>query len=372
MSIEVLLDQEVHVCYGQIYVESRIAQLHGDMADSFRGQANGLCGAGVPGSLFLITGTHTGRVGFTIELHRQEPPLDDRWEEAVEVSFTADGNGLGLAEWGGGGWYSLDIPDGDYRVRYWARGMAAGHQGGVPEEGEPPWDSYLLQLWPAAPAADRVVRETTAQAAYWHRWAGSLPPPPTPEELAEKAREECLEQERREAEWRAAADRQRWGDRVPNGRLRQVKGNVRGMERLDMELVFAVAEADDQTQRAVARWAAERAYAAAGLTGLPWVAPALAALRDGRPLPPPFDNLNAVWPYLDAVPITTVRSYDGRHEHVSQQHAAVPALFGAVEPDSLQAALDAQFAAAVTYGDGFRTLLAELRNAFPQLGSGSN
>lgn len=370
MPVEVLLDREVHVSYGQIYVVGRGDHSTGELADWFRGQGNGLCGASLPGGLFLITGTHTGRVAFAIELHRHEPPLDDGWEEAVEVSFTVEGDGLGLAEWGGGGWYPLGVPDGDYRVRYCARGMAEGHQGGVPADGEPPWDSYLLQLWPAPPTADRVVRQTTAQAAYWHRWAASLPPPPpppTPEEVAEEARRMRLEQDRREAQWRAAADRRRWGDRVPNDRLRQVKGNVRGMERLDVELVFALAEADDRTQRAVARWAAEKAYAAAGLTDLSWTAPALTALRDGRPLPPPFDDLGTVWRHLDGVRMTTVRSYDGRHEHVSQQHAALPALFGAAEPDSLQAALDALFAAAVTHGDSFPALLAEVRKAFPKL-----
>ncbi|MER7460680.1 hypothetical protein [Micromonospora sp. NPDC126480] len=366
MPVEVLLDHEVWVHYGQIYLLSR-GDDHstGEMADWFRRQVNGLCGASLPGGLFLITGTHTGRVAFTIELHRHEPPLDGGWEEAVEVPFTAHGD-VSLEEWGGRG-HPLDVPAGDYRVRYCARGMAEGHQGGMPADGEPPWDSYLLQLWPAPPTADRVVRQTTAQAAYWHRWAVALPPPPTPEEVAEKARQRVLEQQRREAQLRAAADRRRWGDRVPNDRLRHVQGNVRGMEKLDLELVFALAEADERRQRAVARWAAGKAYAAAGLADLPWTAPALAALRDGRPLPPPFDDLIGVWPYLDTVPITTVRSYDGRHEHVSQQHAAVPALFAAAEPDSLQAALDALFAAAVTHGDGFPALLADVRTAFPQL-----
>ncbi|GAB4051063.1 hypothetical protein [Catellatospora paridis] len=372
MPADVQLHQEVHVCYGQIYVESRNARLDGDLSHSFRGQVNGLCGAAIPGTLFLMTGTHTGRVGFTVALHRREPPPpDESWEDAVEASFRTDGTELGLAEWGGAGWYPLHLPDGDYRVRYCGRGMAQGQQGGMPQDGEPPHDSYLLQFWPAPPAADRVLRETTAQAAYWHEHARSLPPPPTPDELAEKARLERLEQERRQADRRAAADRRRWGDRVPNDRLRRVQGNVLGMEKLDLELVFAVAEADTRTQRAVARWAAEKAYATAGLSELPWVVPALAALRDGRPLPPPFDDPLALWPRLNGMPITTVRSYDGRHEHVSQQHMAVPALLGAMEPDSLQAALDALFAAAVTHGDGYRALLADARKAFPQLRTGA-
>ena len=37
-----------------------------------------------------------------------------------------------------------------------------------------PIDTYQLDLWPAAPAADRVVKQTSEVAAYWHGWAKSL------------------------------------------------------------------------------------------------------------------------------------------------------------------------------------------------------
>ena len=112
------------------------------------------------------------------------------------------------------------------------------------------------------------------------------------------------------------ADPHRWGERSPNDRLRHVGGNVQGMEQIDLPLVFDLSEARDVTLRSIAVWAAERAYEAAGLMDLPWTAPALSALREGRPLPPPFDDPAAVWPHLDTVPITTVRSYDGRHDRV--------------------------------------------------------
>jgi hypothetical protein len=370
MPVEVLLDHEVGVSYGQIYVESDLDQIDSSMEEFFRGQANGLCGAVDAGTMFLMTGRHTGRVGFTVERYVVAPELDDGWEDAVEVSFATASEQVGLAEWGGGQWYPLDLGKGEYRVRYCARGMDEARRGGGGLDGEPPLDRYLLQFWPAPPAPDRVLRQTSRSAGYWHDWARALPPPPTEAELAERARLERVAQERRQAEYRAAADRRRWGARLPNDRLREVRGNVAGMEKLDLALVFALAEADDATHRSVARWAVRRAYAAAGLVDLPWVVPALTALDNGEPLPAPFDDFTAVWAYLDdRVPITTVRSYDGRHEQVSQQHAAVPALFGAAEPDSLQSALDALFAAAVTYGDGYPRLFAELRATFPQLKS---
>jgi hypothetical protein len=366
MTAGVLLAQDVWVAYGQIYLVSSTDEAGSTMEDAFRGQSNGICGAAVPGGLFLMTGTHTGRVGFTVELHHREPPLDNRWQEAVEVSFTAGGGDVGLAEWGGQGWHPLSIPAGDYRVRYCALGMDDGHQGGGPEDGQPPHDHYLLQLWPAGPGTDRVVRQTTELAAYWRLWARDLPPAPTPQEIAEVTRQHRLAQQAQEAAWQADADRHRWGNRAPNDRLRHVGGNVRAMEQLDLPLVFDLSETSDATLRTLALWAAERAYEAAGLTALPWAAPALAALRQGRPLPPPFDDPGAPWPHLDTTPITTVRSYDGRHERISQQHAAVPALLGAAEPDALQAALDALFAAVVTYGDRYPNLLAALKKEFPE------
>ena len=165
-----------------------------------------------------------------------------------------------------------------------------------------------------------------------------------------------------------AQDAHRWGQRSPNDRLRHVGGNVQGMEQIDLPLVFDLSETADATLRSIAVWTAERAYEAAGLTHLPWTAPALAALREGRPLPPPFDNPASVWPHVDTVPITTVRTFDGRHDGVSQQHAAAPALLSAAEPDALQAALDTLYLAVVTYGDRYRDLLAALRATFRQLG----
>ncbi|RLV04650.1 hypothetical protein CTZ27_10955 [Streptomyces griseocarneus] len=113
------VDGEVAVDYGQIYVVS------GDpawsdlgLAEAFAGQTAGLCGAAIPGTLWLTTGLHTGDVGFTVEVHDEAPSLD----------------------------------------------------------------RYLLQFWPAPPEPDRVLKQTASTAAYWHGFARDQSPPPTPEE----------------------------------------------------------------------------------------------------------------------------------------------------------------------------------------------
>src|SRR5262245_38211876 len=102
------------------------------MFHAFRGQTNGLCGVAVRGALWLITGLHSGRVGFTVDVLDAAPPIDDAWEEIVEVSFSVPGEDealehdgkeiiyrdVYLAEWAGGGSYRIPILPGTYRVRY--------------------------------------------------------------------------------------------------------------------------------------------------------------------------------------------------------------------------------------------------------------
>lgn len=75
---------EVHVHCGQIYVESDPNGTIPDLSEAFAGQSGGLCGAAVPGVLWLITGLHTGNVGFLVEVHNEDPPPDPVWED-VEV-----------------------------------------------------------------------------------------------------------------------------------------------------------------------------------------------------------------------------------------------------------------------------------------------
>ncbi|WP_290058980.1 hypothetical protein [Amycolatopsis solani] len=155
---------DVHVHYGQIYVHSAGGEpFEGDLHACFAGQRNGLCGAAVAGTLFLLTGRHTGEVEFTAEVHETAPP-DAGGEDVVEASFRAAGPAR-LVTWAGEEWWDLELPPGDYRVRYSATGM---------DDGDGP-ESSLLQFWPAPPAPDAVVRQTSAAAAYWHGFARKLP-----------------------------------------------------------------------------------------------------------------------------------------------------------------------------------------------------
>ena len=163
-----LMSGEAWVAYGQIYVDSGSEQP--ELDECFAGQANGLAGGAGPGFLFLITGLHTGEVGFAVELHDQEPPVAAEWEEVVEVSYRPEGEAH-LACWAAQDAWPLALEQRDYRARYCATGMDRGAAQDTRTHDDPPADHYLLQLWPSPPAPDRILRQTSAIAAYWHACA---------------------------------------------------------------------------------------------------------------------------------------------------------------------------------------------------------
>ncbi|MEV7579163.1 hypothetical protein ACIRUY_27950 [Streptomyces erythrochromogenes] len=174
--------------------------------------------------------------------------------------------------------------------------------------GEPPADRYLLQFWPEPPRADRVLRQTSRKAAYWHRYARELPAPPTAEQRAESERLDRQAQQRAAEEERLHRERWEWGGRLPSGRLRGVGGCVNGLLAFDSDLVHALDTRGAEVQRAVASLAARRACEAAGLMGVPWVTEALTALTEARPLPPPFDVPGRMWDALRSDPRVPSRS----------------------------------------------------------------
>ncbi|RZU52679.1 hypothetical protein EV385_4558 [Krasilnikovia cinnamomea] len=164
MPIEVLMDRQVRVEYSQLYVVSDPDDDRPDLQETYRGQTNGLCGAADLGNMTLTTGIEMGPVSLRAELHGSEPPVEDSWEDVVEVSFTATTDQVMVQEWDGDT-YPLNLPSGQYRVRYCVRGMDQAHRVGISDE---PVDFYLLQFWPGPPAADRIIRQTSKEAAHAH------------------------------------------------------------------------------------------------------------------------------------------------------------------------------------------------------------
>ncbi|WP_433537868.1 hypothetical protein ACQPZK_09180 [Micromonospora sp. CA-249363] len=404
--MRVLFDGPAPVDYGQIYVTSRELP---DMQQAFAGQANGLCGAGDPGVLFLMTGTHSGRVRFRIELHDDEPPTAAaEWEDVVEVSFVPMAAAVDLVPWGDGALARLPLtPDGRdggrlpvYRVRYCAAGMDEGSDpfGGLDpdeiDEDDHTYldrrpDRYLLCFWPEGSTggdpsggvvrADAVLRQSSRNAAYWHTWAHGLPTPLTLWERVEAEVRRRAEEARRNEEYRRREELRRWGGRLPSEQLRRVRGNIHGMLLLDRDLVDGVAAADVATQRKIAVWAARQACALAGIADVDWMTPAWTALERGGPLPDEFTDLTALRTRIQGGPTVTVvvaslrrrgaaptdllrAALDGPVDPVAM---ALPALVAAGESDPLQAALEALWAAVSTYASRRDEFLAAVRRAFP-------
>lgn len=134
--------------------------------DAFVGQVNGLCGATVPGALFLVTGTHTGLIPVRIRLLDAAPELGS-WAEIVEASLAPAGPQAAFAGWAADPAVRFDLPAPCYRVRWSATGMDAAHDR-VADEANPALDHFELALWPAPPAPDAILRRTSVLAAYWH------------------------------------------------------------------------------------------------------------------------------------------------------------------------------------------------------------
>jgi hypothetical protein len=163
------LDDTVSVHYRQIYLASEPDDLTRWSTDHWVGQTNGLCGAAVPGLLYLKTGLHTGQVRFTVHVYDTEPSqLFSEWEDVVEVSFRPATDDVALVEWGNENWYPLPLTTIDYRVRYCATGMDEGCEKQNAFEDDVAPDRYVLQFWPAPAASDSILRQTSRFAAHSH------------------------------------------------------------------------------------------------------------------------------------------------------------------------------------------------------------
>ena len=166
-----------------------------------------------------------------------------------------------------------------------------------------------------------------------------------------------------------------WGGVRPSERLRASAANSYTLAMVDRPLLDALAEAEPESQRAIARWTARRASDAAGLSSLEWVAPALAALDRGQALPPPFDDWAQAWERLLGNDLV-VRNVHVRVANaddlefpprIDPQAAALPAIFAAADADPLRAVVDAVAAAIVTFGNDYPRVLQDLRDAFPEV-----
>lgn len=172
----VLLDRELTTDYGQFELMWDPAAFEEDLDRCFGGQTNGLVGAGVPGRVYVNIASRLPEPAHLRIVVRDGPPAapDPAWEDVVEVStevpqLPPDEPAPHWTSWGYDDSGPLDIAPGHYRLRVSARGRDAARD----YVGEDVRDHYLLELWPAPPGPDAILRTTSEDAAYWHgAWGG--------------------------------------------------------------------------------------------------------------------------------------------------------------------------------------------------------
>ena len=289
LRMTVLFDGDASVHYGFLWFDAVGGTAYEtDLMDARAGQTNGLLGAVEPGVLSMVTGMHSGLVALRVEV-LDTPPTDvEDWEDVVEASIDVRSTDVVMSAFEWGTSFTLPAP-GWYRARWSDSGMDAGRQHERYEAAEPVVERCLLQLWPAPPAPDAVLRETSAHASYWHREARTAPPRRT---LRDRALAEQHERNAR-AEVEARSQREfelsQWGGRDPSPRLREAVGAAGWLVREHRDLADALVELPPQAQRALALDLTEEFCAAAANTDVDWGS-AVTALRRGERLPAPFDS----------------------------------------------------------------------------------
>lgn len=294
-AVQPIFDGTLFVHYGFVWLSSHAEGDGPDIEATRGGQVNGLLGAAEPGILSLVTATHTGDVRIRVESHVTEPVAGDSWDDVVEASFEARGAEMWMSTFDDGAGFELPAP-GSYRVRLSCAGWDAAQSPTLDDDAAPP-DHYLLQFWPAPPAADMIVRSRSEGAQYWHGVAREAPAPEALPVRAAAARARQERRKRNRRRQRLAREHRdllrQWGGTEPDARLLAVGGHAQQLAYRDRALVDLIAAADAATQRGLALWAARRVCAAAS-ERVDW-AQGLDAAAAGLPLPPPFDDENAVY-----------------------------------------------------------------------------
>jgi len=318
-------------------------------------QTNGICGAAMRDILWLIVGTHTGHVSSSIESHDVEPVLGDEWEDVVEATFQTSGGRFNISDLTSDDQNLFELAGNTYRVRYSAKMMDEANTSGDES------DEYLLQLWPARPERDGVVRQTSDYALDFHRANRQVEP--DDEDLQREAAHLTRRQQ--------SDDMLRFGTTDPGDRLRSVEVYLGELRQLDEPLMFATSNLSDREQRAIAYWVSMRALQATGIVEHPALEPAVRSLRSGAPIPPDFGDDSCWYGLADLLPKTSIPRVLDAEETVVRETYAVLTIPAAAEPDSLTAALSATIRAILALGSPeLEGLLLALREAFPQLNQG--
>lgn len=170
----VLMDEIIRTDYGQfdfVWDEDSFG-FDGEFDRFFAGQVNGLVGAANPQGMYVNLARRSGGSHLQLVLHHAEPPPPpSEWEDVVEVSVQIpDGAEVRWVSWAAESSGEIDgLSGGSYRARISARGRDSA---AANEFADTVLDHYRVELWPAPPADDEIVRVGSENATYWHREVG--------------------------------------------------------------------------------------------------------------------------------------------------------------------------------------------------------
>ncbi len=178
LDIKELYSGNIAIEYGQFYIDvpdsdDEDEDDYLDPEGAFEGQENGICGAAQTGKLFFVTGIQNGTASIKIELYPSEPSVDQIYDEIVEVSYKRGKTSVALCEWACEETYPLELPEGDYRVRYCIVAMGNDYDDDGDWEAPVPGQKHLIQIWPAEKPTDKIIKNTSDTASYWHKEWGS-------------------------------------------------------------------------------------------------------------------------------------------------------------------------------------------------------
>lgn len=159
----------VQVAQGVVDADYSQVELHLDAPGTLDPHADtGLASTWEDGWVVLTVARQHGRVAFRIEVHDRTPTVDPAWDAVAELSLRGGGT-VRVTGWAGED--SVDgplLPAVDMRARYAVHGGQDGsEQFRAGRWDEAPAESYVVQLWPAAPAPARVVTASSPWSQYW-------------------------------------------------------------------------------------------------------------------------------------------------------------------------------------------------------------
>tara|TARA_R110002049_G_C8824969_1_gene534877 strand:- start:49 stop:597 length:549 start_codon:yes stop_codon:yes gene_type:complete len=167
----------IDVCYSQFYIESEDPDDSDSCEEQFQGQNNGLCGAATPERIFFTARPKDSVIDLDINLYTENPEINDEYTDIVEVSFRPGEEPVFLCQWAHEEVYPLNLENIDYRVRYSIVGLDNDYDYDEDDDEyfqKPvPGQKYLIEIWPQEKSRDQIVKQTSMEAAYWHKEWGS-------------------------------------------------------------------------------------------------------------------------------------------------------------------------------------------------------